>query len=90
MKIRIVRANGDVIEAEGTPAECREFCGETSRPAISVPVYPAPTYVPAFPYWEYVPPPTWTGGSTCGHIRVTTADIARGIAEGSISHTRYS
>jgi hypothetical protein len=89
MKIKITRANGNVVEAEGTADECRVLLGDTPPPIQFVPVYPAPTYVPAFPYWEYVPPPTWTG-STCGHISVTTADIARGIAEGSISHTRYS
>jgi hypothetical protein len=86
VKIRVTRPDGTVIEAEGTPAECREFCGDTSRPAYA-PVYPvAPlTWPESPPQWEG---PVWYRMDIPPFT--TTTAIGKAINEAASAPGRFS
>lgn len=60
MRIKITRTNGDVVEAEGTPDECRA----APSAASPAPIYPhcpdrppMPSYGPQ--PWDICQGPTW-------------------------------
>lgn len=80
MKIKVTRSNGTVIEAEGDAAEVEAFMrGAACFKDEEWVVVPGVTVTGHGPFV--------LGETTSGRITVTTDEIARGHADGSISFT---
>ena len=76
MKIKITRADGTVIEAEGTAEECERIAEsevphvrDTPMQASPGPVWIAP-YAWPFPQWYQ-----WPYGAVGGAVTITQADV---------------
>lgn len=61
MKIKITKLDGTVIEAEGTPEECRALVGDRDVKPANVQFVPfyVPTVPPTYP-WDVTPSWQWT------------------------------